>query len=89
MKQDKAEHCFKLILELATPVCRGNQTNKRKFGLVVPSSPNGVVDVSFSSDSSNDSWAVAASVSSSPEPLSKKSRAQENQLSADFLSIPR
>ncbi|PON94256.1 Cyclin [Trema orientale] len=87
--KDKAEECCKLILELAAPICRGNRSHKRKLGLV-PGSPNGVMDVSFSSDSSNDSWAVATpSVSSSPEPLSKKMRAQEGQLSADFLSIPR
>ncbi|KAL0314918.1 UNVERIFIED_CONTAM: Cyclin-D3-3 [Sesamum angustifolium] len=40
--------------------------------------PKRVVDVSFSSDSSNDSWVVAsvASVSSTPEPLSKKTKSQ-------------
>ncbi|XP_062159754.1 cyclin-D3-1-like isoform X1 [Alnus glutinosa] len=94
-KQDKIDGCCKLISELASGG-HGNQSNKRKFGSI-PCSPKGVVDVSFSSDSSNDSWAVAAasSVSSSPEPLSKKSRAQDqilqtlNHPSADFLSIPR
>lgn len=93
-KQDKVDECCKLIFELAS---RGscNPSNKRKFGSL-PRSPKGVMDVSFSSDSSNDSWAVAASsVSSSPEPLSKKSRAQEqllqplNHPSSDILSIPR
>ncbi|XP_062159755.1 cyclin-D3-1-like isoform X2 [Alnus glutinosa] len=93
--KDKIDGCCKLISELASGG-HGNQSNKRKFGSI-PCSPKGVVDVSFSSDSSNDSWAVAAasSVSSSPEPLSKKSRAQDqilqtlNHPSADFLSIPR
>lgn len=86
------EDCCKLVLELASVVNLGNQSNKRKFGSV-PSSPNGVMDVSFSSDSSDDSWAVASSVSSSPEPLSKKSRAIQDKLlhatNSDFLSIPR
>ncbi|XP_030958599.1 cyclin-D3-1-like [Quercus lobata] len=93
-KQDKVDECCKLILELASRG-NGNTSNKRKFGSL-PSSPKGVMDVSFSSDSSNDSWAVAASsVSSSPEPLSKKSRAQDqllqplNHPSSDILSIPR
>ncbi|XP_059453574.1 cyclin-D3-1-like isoform X2 [Corylus avellana] len=92
IEKDKIDGCCKLILELASGG-HGNQSNKRKFGSI-PGSPKGVVDVSFSSDSSNDSWA-SSSVSSSPEPLSKKSRAEEqllqtiNHQSADFLSIPR
>ncbi|XP_022772213.1 cyclin-D3-1-like [Durio zibethinus] len=88
------DECSKLIIELATTRVEGNQSNKRRFSSI-PGSPNGVMDVSFSSDSSNDSWAVASSVSSSPEPLSKKSRTQQDQLlerlrhaPSDFLSIP-
>ncbi|PRQ27767.1 putative cyclin D [Rosa chinensis] len=90
-----ADDCSKLIMELSSSWSR----NKRKFGYSIPGSPNGVIDISFSSDSSNDSWAVASSVSSSPEPLSKKSRALEKQLleklnqtanaAADILSLPR
>ena len=64
------------VLELWS---QGKQCMKRKFGSV-PGSPNGVMDMSFSCDSSNESWAVtaaaAASVSSSPEALSKKSRSE-------------
>ncbi|OMP03901.1 hypothetical protein COLO4_10114 [Corchorus olitorius] len=91
--KDKVDECCKLIIELATT--RVDKSNKRRFGSI-PGSPNGVMDVSFSSDSSNDSWAVASSVSSSPEPLSKKTRTQQDQLlqrlshsPSDFLSIPR
>lgn len=69
--KDKVEDCCGLILELAS---RGNRTIKRKFASSIPGSPSGVMDVSFSSDGSNDSWAVISSVSSSPEPLSKKSK---------------
>ncbi|ESR47942.1 hypothetical protein CICLE_v10001416mg [Citrus x clementina] len=103
--KDKVEHCSKLIMQLAEQVRgQGSQSNKRKFGSitvpVVPGSPNGVMDVSFSSsDSSNDSWSVASSVSSSPEPLSKKNRSHaqdhdQDQLllqgaTPDFLTIPR
>ncbi|KAJ4833403.1 hypothetical protein Tsubulata_028613 [Turnera subulata] len=87
--KDKVEDCCKLIVELAS---RDNSCNyrKRKFGSS-PGSPNGVMDVSFSSDSSNDSWAVASSVSSSPEALPKKSRTMQslNHTKSDFLSIPR
>ncbi|KAK9270904.1 hypothetical protein L1049_026490 [Liquidambar formosana] len=91
--KEKVDNCCELILEL-TSRGYGNQFNKRKLSSM-PGSPNGVMDVSFSSDSSNDSWAVASSVSSSPEPLSKKRRAQDQHLqtltheNADILSIPR
>ncbi|KAI6689066.1 hypothetical protein NL676_025894 [Syzygium grande] len=75
MGMDKIDACSKLIND---PASRGQNYphNKRKFGSV-PGSPRGVMEMCFSSDSSNDSWAVAASVSSSPEPHSKKSRAGE------------
>ncbi|TYI39487.1 cyclin-D3-1 isoform X1 [Gossypium hirsutum] len=96
-KQEKVNECGELIMEWATTRVEGNQSNKRRFSSI-PGSPNGVMDVSFSSDSSNDSWAVAssASVSSSPEPMSKKTRTQQDQLlerlshhaPSDFLTIP-
>ncbi|KAJ1383154.1 hypothetical protein SESBI_43637 [Sesbania bispinosa] len=53
------------------------------------------MDGSFScDDSSNDeSWELGASVPSSPEPLSKKNRTQDqlllNHSNKEFLSIPR
>ncbi|GFS35223.1 similar to CYCLIN D3;2 [Actinidia rufa] len=47
-----------------------------------------VVDVCFSSDSSNDSWAVAAAVASSLEPKKKKIWAQDFE-AEDVLSSPR
>ncbi|EEF52348.1 cyclin-D3-3 [Ricinus communis] len=85
--KDKVNDCTILVLEsLSTEHDR--QSNKRKFASD-PGSPSGVMDVSFSSDSSNDAWAVApSSVSSSPEPLFKKSRALQslNRATADFLS---
>uniref|UniRef100_A0A5B7AJU8 Putative cyclin D3-2 n=1 Tax=Davidia involucrata TaxID=16924 RepID=A0A5B7AJU8_DAVIN len=80
ISKDKLDDCYKLILELS-----GNhgyeqyQTHKRKYQNV-PGSPNGVIDAYFSCDSSNESWAVASSLSSSPEPLFKKSRAQDQQM---------
>lgn len=68
------DECTKLVSELASAI-RGHRSSKRKFGSV-PGSPDGVVDVCFSSDSSNDSWSVEL-VSSSPETLLKKSRAED------------
>ncbi|GAU42168.1 hypothetical protein TSUD_305130 [Trifolium subterraneum] len=96
INKDKVDECCKLILKLWSGYEEENQCNKRKFGSI-PSSPNGVMDVSFSCENSNDSWTIAAtaatSVSSSPEPLSKKIRTQQEQLllnssKSDFLSIP-
>ncbi|GLT58887.1 hypothetical protein SLA2020_317470 [Shorea laevis] len=91
--KDKVDDCFNLITESA--IYHSTQSNKRKFGSI-PSSPNGVMEVSFSSDSSNDSWSVTSSVSSSPEPMSKKIRVEQDQLlqrqsnaPPDPLSIPR
>ena len=71
--KEKVNSCCKLMLELWSEF-EGKQCMKRKFGIGwIPGSPNGVMDVSFSCDSSsNDSW-----VSSSPEPLSKKSRSEK------------
>ena len=69
--------CSKLVAEAASDVDR-RKSSKRKFGSD-PGSPSGVIDVCFSCDSSNDSWGVAESVSSSPEPaktMTKKSRAE-------------
>ncbi|MED6147989.1 hypothetical protein PIB30_048965 [Stylosanthes scabra] len=93
-KEEKVDECLKVIWEWER-----EQGKKRKFGWV-PGSPNGVMDVSFSSasdDSSNDSWALlpnnnnnnnnSSSVSSSPEPqppLPKKTRTLLNSPS-DFI----
>lgn len=75
----KLEDCCKLIQELISGGY-GNNINKRKF-VSLPGSPRGVTDLYFSSDSSNEPWEVTtstsalASVSSSPEPVSKKRKA--------------
>ncbi|KAF8410119.1 hypothetical protein HHK36_002641 [Tetracentron sinense] len=95
ISKDKLDDCYKLILELSGGHGQ-NYGHKRKYH-TIPRSPNGVIDVSFSCDSSKDSWAVASSVSSSPEPLLKKNRAQEQQnrlpsfnpVFVDVLSSPR
>ncbi|XP_022726524.1 cyclin-D3-1-like [Durio zibethinus] len=83
ISKEKVNDCYKLILDLSTKPQNNADSNpphlhKRKLE-TVPGSPSGVIDAAFSSDSSNDSWAVGSSVSvySSPEPPFKKSRAQE------------
>nr|APR64036.1 cyclin D3.1 family protein [Populus tomentosa]QWX39181.1 cyclin [Populus tomentosa] len=84
--KDKVEDCSKFLMEFALRDHFKLLSNKRKF-CSLPGSPSGVVDVSFSSDSSNDSWSVASSVSSSPKPLSKRSRALQslnNATTSDF-----
>ncbi|XP_016514438.1 cyclin-D3-3 isoform X1 [Nicotiana tabacum] len=72
--KDNVTDCYRLVQEVASNI--DFNSNKRKSIGALPGSPVGVMDVSFSSDSSDDSWAVASSVSSTPEPLSKKIRTQ-------------
>ncbi|PIA56602.1 hypothetical protein AQUCO_00700743v1 [Aquilegia coerulea] len=79
ISKDKVDECYKLILESTLSFNRHGYSNKRKFQSI-PSSPNGVIDASFSCENSNDSWALASSVTSSPEPFFKKSRAQDQQM---------
>lgn len=72
--QEKVEESCRFIQDVATSA-HFYSNNKRKFGSS-PCSPNGVLDVSIGSENSNDSWAVGsiASVSSLPEPMSKKTK---------------
>nr|AAQ19973.1 cyclin D3-1 [Euphorbia esula] len=72
--KEKVNNCREMIIELGSRYY-GNQSNKRKYGSD-PGSPNCVMDVSFSSDNSNDSWAVGSKSSSvSSSPAAKKLRA--------------
>ncbi|XP_073039004.1 cyclin-D3-2-like isoform X1 [Primulina eburnea] len=70
--KDKVDACHTLILELMDDHNR-RPCHKRKYNFIL-SSPSGVIDSYFSSDSSNDSWAYVSPGSSSPEPLFKRSR---------------
>ncbi|KAF6175357.1 hypothetical protein GIB67_009051 [Kingdonia uniflora] len=81
ISQDTVDDCYQLILEVILGDNVHNPNRKRKYQSAdsEPGSPNGVIDISFSSDSSNESWTVGVSVSSSPEPLYKR-RAQEQQM---------
>ncbi|GJX45161.1 cyclin, C-terminal domain-containing protein [Tanacetum coccineum] len=78
--EEKIEGCSKFIMDVSNH--HGSNyfpTHKRRYSSV-PGSPSGVVDAYFSSDNSNNSWAIASSVTSSPEPPFKKNRAQEQQM---------
>lgn len=97
LKQAEVKECYKLIQELAGSNCNEKHGHKRKHSWI-PCSPSGVVDASFSSDSSNDLWGVTViqSVSSSLEPRLKRSRAPDqqmrlpplNRMFVDVLSTP-
>ncbi|KAD4888201.1 hypothetical protein R6Q59_034714 [Mikania micrantha] len=78
--EENIDGCSKFIMDVSNN--HGScyiQTHKRKYSSV-PGSPSGVVDAYFSSDNSNNSWAIASSVTSSPEAPFKKNRAQEQQM---------
>ncbi|KAG8497461.1 hypothetical protein CXB51_008697 [Gossypium anomalum] len=75
--EDEVNSCYELISELLES--RGHKRQRRL--VPSPSSPNGVVDASFSCDNSVDSWAVTtSSVSSSSYPQFKRSRAPDQQM---------
>lgn len=75
VEQDKVEECLKIIEELYIKSRGfGHHYNKRKFGSSYPGSPKGVIDFSFNSDYCSADSVGPASVSSSPEPPSKKNR---------------
>ncbi|KAM1243206.1 hypothetical protein FF1_034779 [Malus domestica] len=77
ISKEKVNHCYSLILDYDYACCNNkNSTNKRKHDQI-PGSPSGVIDAYFSYESSNDSWPVGSSVSSSPEALFKRARKAE------------
>ncbi|MCD7454995.1 hypothetical protein HAX54_026723 [Datura stramonium] len=81
VRKDILEECHDLIIELMGASCyKLCQSLKRKHQSV-PGSPSGVIDAYFSCESSNDSWSVASSISSSPEPQYKKNKAQDQHMS--------
>lgn len=79
ISKEKVNDCYTLILELSKACGYKNNPHKRKHEQI-PGSPSGVIDAYFSSESSNDSWAVGSSVSSSPEPHFKKIKSEASSL---------
>lgn len=80
--KENIDDCSKFIMEVSISYTHGTiytKTHKRKHSSV-PGSPSGVFDAYFSSDNSNNSWAMTSSVTSSPEAPLKKNRVQEQQM---------
>ncbi|XP_049384087.1 cyclin-D3-2-like [Solanum stenotomum] len=74
VRKDSIDECHDLILELmGISGSKIYQTHKRKCQSI-PGTPDGIIDAYFSCESSNDSLAMAPSVSSLPEPQYKRSR---------------
>lgn len=74
ISKDQVMGCFQLMLESISGV-----GHKRKC-IPVPASPNGVLDPSFSCDSSNDSWVSSASSSPANHPFKKRKTEAEQQM---------
>ncbi|KAK8537902.1 hypothetical protein V6N13_096300 [Hibiscus sabdariffa] len=93
--KDKVDESCKLIMELSRTRVEGNSSNKRMFSSILKSL-NGVMNLFFNFDRSNDSWTVSSStLFSSPEPVYKKFKTQQVQFLERldhappyFLSIP-
>ncbi|KAE9611725.1 hypothetical protein Lal_00011672 [Lupinus albus] len=80
ISKEKVDECYNDILHLIGSNANnyGNKNPlKRKYDQI-PGSPSGIIDASFSSNGSNDSWAVGSSLYSSTETevLLKKNRTQ-------------
>ncbi|KAK7386406.1 hypothetical protein VNO78_26618 [Psophocarpus tetragonolobus] len=94
--EEQVIQCYKLMQKLLGCYEGIYSLRQKRKRLSEPGSPGGVIDSSFSCDSSNNSWAVS-SVSLSLEPLFKRSRAQDqqmrlpsiNRVSIDVLNSPR
>ncbi|KAL5821745.1 hypothetical protein ACOSQ3_023627 [Xanthoceras sorbifolium] len=84
INEGKANECYALILELSSS--HGSRNHHKRKHISLPGSPSGVIDASFSYDSSNDSWAMASTVSSSPEPRFKRNRAHVQQMRLPSLN---
>ncbi|KAK7263186.1 hypothetical protein RJT34_30772 [Clitoria ternatea] len=97
ISEERVKRCYKLIQKLLGCNDGIYSLHQKRKCLSEPDSPGGVIDASFSCDSSNDSWSVVSSVSPSLEPLFKRRRAQDqqmrlpsvNRVSIDVLNSPR
>ncbi|KAL2324212.1 hypothetical protein Fmac_023270 [Flemingia macrophylla] len=87
ISKEKVDECYNAILQVSKIGNNygDNKSSKRKHE-EFPGSPSGVIDAAFSSDGSNDSWAVGSSLYSPPEPLLKKTRTQGQQMTLSPLN---
>ncbi|KAE8686029.1 Detected protein of confused Function [Hibiscus syriacus] len=83
--EDKVNACYELISELLERQYKGNLGNKRKHRSI-PSSPSGVIDVSFSCDSSDGLWVVSCDIFSL---FITTATVSQNRLFVDVLSSHR
>ncbi|CAI9752876.1 unnamed protein product [Fraxinus pennsylvanica] len=84
ISKESIDECSKLIREVIYG--DGNKPCLKRKWESVPNSPHGVIDAYFSSDSSRNSWVSSSPVSSSPEPLFKRSRARDQHMRLASLS---
>uniref|UniRef100_A0A7N0UDJ7 Cyclin-like domain-containing protein n=1 Tax=Kalanchoe fedtschenkoi TaxID=63787 RepID=A0A7N0UDJ7_KALFE len=80
MNKERVDGCYEFLAELFSneALVRGGTCKRRCDNSSTPGSPSAVIGVSFSCESSNDSWAVMASTfMSSSEPPFKRRRAQD------------
>ncbi|TYI05677.1 hypothetical protein ES332_A10G105800v1 [Gossypium tomentosum] len=94
--EDEVDVCYELVSKLLESDCKQNEARKRKHGQM-QGSPDGVIDASSSWGNSDDFWTAISSVSSSPQPVFKRSRSKDqqmrlpsvNRMFVDVLDSPR
>ncbi|ESW27884.1 hypothetical protein PHAVU_003G240500 [Phaseolus vulgaris] len=97
ISEEQVNQCYKLMQKILGRNEGIYSLHQKRKRLSEPSSPGGILDSTFSCDSSNDSWALSSSVSLSLEPPFKRRRPQDQQMrlpsvsrvSIDVLNSPR
>ncbi|XP_044491903.1 cyclin-D3-3-like [Mangifera indica] len=86
ISEDEVNEYYMLILEVASSHERRHK--RRNLSQYIPGSPDGVVDASFNSEDSHDSWtSSSSSVSSSPESRFKRSRVHVQQMPLPSMNM--
>ncbi|CAA3012426.1 cyclin-D3-1 [Olea europaea subsp. europaea] len=87
INKEKVNDCYELISDMSNRCLHGPKKSQKRKICQVPSSPSGIMDEFFNSDSSNDSWrTVGSCVSSTHQPVFKKIRVHEQQMKLPSLS---
>ncbi|XP_028760493.1 cyclin-D3-3 [Neltuma alba] len=84
-EEEQVNQCYELVLGILCCHQDVQNLHGRRKRRSEPRSPNGVIDVFFNNDSSNDSWA-SGTVSVAEEPVLKKNRSQEQPMQLPALS---